>query len=433
MWGRRGAAFPALGSQRGPALVVEGVPYRGEEILPVHGPVAPAVGRTVLPPRPLNAPPAAVQSPTPRRKQRIPRSVRRVAGLVFSVALLYIVIGKVAAQKGKFNLLAHLSLEYVGLGLALEAASLVAYALLTSAILSQFGRPPRLRRLITIDMSTLALSRVLPGGSAAGTGLGYRLLTDAGVHPSDAGLTIAVQAIGSAAVLNALLWMGLVVSIPLRALTHTPGSSSGAPKIAYAAAALVGVLLVGLAGVVVVSVTKGGRRSLRVVRALARRVKFLDEEALVRLVTRVSDQLRLMATNRRLLARAIFWASANWLLDASALWVMLAAFHYHLTPDALLVSYCLANVAAAIPITPGGIGVVELVLIPTLTAYGAPSQVAALGVIAYRVVSFWLPIPLGGIAYLTLRLKAHARGRQERLAQANGEDAESAPLTAPEP
>lgn len=364
----------------------------------------------------------------PPRTPRIPRSVKRILGLVFSVALIYIVIGKLADQKGKFNLIAHINMGYVGTGLALEAGSLVAYALLSRAILSQFDRPPPLRRLVQIDMSTLALSRVLPGGSAAGTGLGYRLLTDAGVRPADAGLTIAVQSIGSAAILNALLWVGLVISIPLRALTHTSGSTSAAPKAAYGAAALVAVLLVGLFGVVIISLTKGGRRSLRVVRALARHIKFLDEEALVRLVERVSDQLRLMASNRRLLLRAVLWAAANWLLDAAALWVMLAAFHYRIAPDALLVSYCLANIAAAIPITPGGIGVVELVMIPTLTAYGAPSQVAALAVIAYRVVAFWLPIPLGGLAYLTLRLKARAGAPRPA-----GDEASQAGLPAPAP
>ena len=81
--------------------------------------------------------------------------------------------------------------------------------------------------------------------------------------------------------------------------------------------------------------------------------------------------------------------------------------------DALLIAYALANVVAAIPITPGGLGVVEVVLTSTLTAFGAPGQVAALGVIAYRLVSFWLPIPVGGIAYLTLKLDPRFKGRQQ--------------------
>jgi uncharacterized protein (TIRG00374 family) len=349
-----------------------------------------------------------------RPKRRIPKPVRRLVGLLVAFILLYfLVLPKLSQQKGKLNLLTHINLAYVASSLVLEGASLVAYALLTRSILSQFGKPPRVRRLVQVGMSTLALTRVLPGGSAAGTGLGYRLLTEMGYSQADAGLTLAVQSVGSAAVLNALLWVGLVASIPLRALHQSPGSGT-LPKTLYITAALFGALLVGVFGFVVLSLTRGQERALRIVHAVTRRVKFLDEDSVVRMVQRVSEQLKVMVSNRSLLLRAVVWASANWLFDAAALWVMVAAFHYRLGPDALIVSYCIANIVAAIPITPGGLGVVEVVLTSALTAYGAPGQVAALGVIAYRLVSFWLPIPAGGIAYLTLRLDPQFRELQQQ-------------------
>jgi uncharacterized protein (TIRG00374 family) len=367
-------------------------------------------------------------TPKSRRGQRrIPKPVRRLVGFVVAFVLLYfLVLPKLSQQKGRLNLLTHINLAYVAASLVLEAASLVAYALLTRSILSQFGKPPRLRRLVQVGMSTLALTRVLPGGSAAGTGLGYRLLTDMGYSQADAGLTLAVQSVGSAAVLNALLWVGLVASIPLRALHQSPGSGA-LPKTLYITAALFGALLVGVFGFVVLSLTRGQDRALRIVHAVTRRLKFLDEEAVVRMVQRVSDQLKVMVSNRSLLLRAVVWAGANWLFDAAALWVMVAAFHYHLGPDALIVSYCIANIVAALPITPGGLGVVEVVLTSALTAYGAPGQVAALGVIAYRLVSFWLPIPAGGIAYLTLRLDPQFRERQQQTEREREQEQEQGP------
>ena len=73
----------------------------------------------------------------------------------------------------------------------------------------------------------------------------------------------------------------------------------------------------------------------------------------------------------------------------------------------------LAGVMAAIPITPGGLGVVEAVLTPTLVGFGVPARTATIGVLAWRFVQFWLPIPLGGVAYLSLRFGA--LGRQHRL------------------
>ncbi|HEU5002207.1 MAG TPA: lysylphosphatidylglycerol synthase transmembrane domain-containing protein [Actinomycetota bacterium] len=335
---------------------------------------------------------------------RIPKMLRRVVGVAIAVVLIYYVLVKLSTQKGHVSLLTHINLGFVAAGLVLEAASLVAYALLTRSVLTQFGPTPTLARILRVDLATLAVTRVIPGGSAAGTGLGFRLLTEAGVRKSDAGLTLAVQSIGSAVILNSLLWVGLVLSIPLRALTHTAGDTSAIPKVFYVAAAFIGVVLVGFFGFVVFGLTRGEEKSLRVVRAVCRRVKFLDEESVVALVERVADQLRLMAANRKLLGQAVGFASLNWVLDAGALWVMLAAFHYHLQPDALLICYSLGNIVAVIPLTPGGIGVVEFVLTSTLIVFGAPHDVAGLGVIAYRLVSFWLPIPVGGLSYLSLRV-----------------------------
>lgn len=360
--------------------------------------------------------------PRSRRKRRITRGVRRVAGVLIAVALIYFVLAKLSTQKGHISLLAHINLGFVIAGLGLEAGSLVAYAALTRAILTQFGESPRLRRLVQIDMSTLALTRVLPGGSAAGTGLGFRLLTGSGVDKADAGLTLALQSIGSAVILNSLLWIGLVLSIPFRALVHTPGSENAVPKIFYVAAAFIGVVLAGLFGFIVLSLTRGQERSLRVVRKICSRVKFLNEETIVGTIQRIADQLRLIKANRSLLARAIGWAGANWLLDAGALWVSLAAFHYYLTPDALLISYSLANIVAVIPLTPGGVGLVEVVLTTVLVAFGASHEVAGLSVIAYRLMSFWLPIPLGGLAYLSIKLKQRNGGT---------EPAETQPATKP--
>ena len=63
--------------------------------------------------------------------------------------------------------------------------------------------------------------------------------------------------------------------------------------------------------------------------------------------------------------------SLNWLLDAASLWVFVRAFGGALDIDALLVAFGLANIFAVIPITPGGLGIVEGVYIPTLIGFGA--------------------------------------------------------------
>jgi hypothetical protein len=46
-----------------------------------------------------------------------------------------------------------------------------------------------------------------------------------------------------------------------------------------------------------------------------------------------------------------------------------------------------------------------VVLVSLLTFFGAPVGAATLGVLLYRLVNFWLPIPLGALAYLSLQVK----------------------------
>jgi hypothetical protein len=54
-------------------------------------------------------------------------------------------------------------------------------------------------------------------------------------------------------------------------------------------------------------------------------------------------------------------------------------------------------------LTPSGLGVIELTIIAVLKGFGVEAGVAAAGVLSWRLVNFWLPIPFGGASYLSLR------------------------------
>jgi uncharacterized protein (TIRG00374 family) len=85
----------------------------------------------------------------------------------------------------------------------------------------------------------------------------------------------------------------------------------------------------------------------------------------------------------------------NWLLDAVALWCSVRAFGHSLGPVGLAVAYGLANVAAALPFTPRALGIVEGILVPTLVAFQTTRGIAMLGVLTWRLFSFWIPTPIG--------------------------------------
>ena len=114
-------------------------------------------------------------------------------------------------------------------------------------------------------------------------------------------------------------------------------------------------------------------------------------------------QLHSLLEDRHVLRSCALWATLNWLLDAAALWVFLAAFGYAMNPIALLLAYCFAFLVGILPITPGGLGIIEGVLLPTLLGFGVPGGIAVLGVVSWRLFQFWLPIPVAGLCYLSLR------------------------------
>lgn len=292
----------------------------------------------------------------------------------------------------------------LAVGMGLQALSLFAYSALTRAALGDEAEKIGVLRLFRIQLSTKALGNIVPGGSAASSALGYRLITMCGVSGPDAGFALATAGIGSAVVLNFILWFGLLISIPVRGVNAI-----------YGTAALVGVVLMAFAAFVIFGLVEGQGRSERLVRTIARRLRFNDDHA-AEVLSHLGGRLENLYADKVLLRKVIGWALANWLLDAFSLWVFLRAFGGTLSIDGLLVAFGIANVFSVVPITPGGLGIVEGIYIPTLVGFGLISRTATVGVLSYRVAQYWLPIVVGWACYLSLRVGPFAIDRRRKLA-----------------
>ena len=312
--------------------------------------------------------------------------------MLFGLVVNHLVIPQLGGARRALSLMSDVQPLLLVVALGLQFAALVAYAQMTRAALP---REPRLAlaTVVRVQLATKAVSNLVPGGSAAGGTLGFRLLTEAGVAPSHAGFAIASAGLGSALVLNVILWVALAISIPLTGFSP-----------AYWTAAIVALVLLAVVALLILLMSRGRESADRFVRAAARRVPLVDPETASRFVHQIAARLVDLRRNPAVVRRALFWAAVNWLLDAASLWVFLAAFGADgITVVELLVAFGLANVLAAIPLTPGGLGVVEAVLTSTLVGFGLDRATAAIGVVTYRLASFWLPIPLGAGAYATLR------------------------------
>lgn len=325
-----------------------------------------------------------------------------LSAIIFLFVFEYLLLPELASARRNVHVLGTVNVPLLILAIVVEVGALLAYAELSRTVFAPDS--PSHWTMLRINMSSLSVSHVVPGGTAAGGALGYRLLSDDGVPGSTAAFGLATQGVGSAVVLNIIFWLALLISIPLNGVNRL-----------YGYAALLGVLLLAAFGGTVILLTRGQRHADEWLRKIAARLPFVTPDKVSALLQTIADRLIILFSNRTLLAKALAWAALNWLLDASCLWIILFAFGRTISPIDLLVAYGLANILAAIPLTPGGLGVVEFTLSGALVGFGVPASLAYLSVIAWRLLNFWLPIPLGGAAYFSLRLSSRRRqiGRTE--------------------
>lgn len=331
--------------------------------------------------------------------------VRRVGLVVLTVALVeYLAVPQLLKARSELQLFSDASPWLLALAFVLEASSLLTYTALTQTVLSADVQLPFSQQL-RIDLTGLGASHLLPGGGASAAALRYRLMTGRGVPPDAALSTAAVQTAIAVTGLVATFTGGVVLALP-GIWSHPAYLLAGGAG----AAALVALWLVlertgqdSAPHTVHVPAASGWSRvrAARWVTAGLARAATAARSILAR--------ARMLLRQRHARRTLLGFAAGNWLLDAASLWVCLWAYGVVVHPGALLAAYGAANLVGLLPITPGGLGVVEGVLIPSLVLLGAAGGPVVLGVLTWRALEFWLPIPVAGLTYLSLRLSRTGR------------------------
>src|SRR5690349_1126229 len=327
--------------------------------------------------------------------------------ILFALVLIveYLVVPELVDASKDLYLLGRVDAAWLVAGLALEGLSLFCYGLLTQAMLPPGSFNPGLSRLFRIDLAAAAVAHVIPAGTLGSAGLCYKLFTAEGIKRNDAAVMMASKGLGSTVVLNVLLWLSLVVSIPL----------AGFHPI-YVTVAITGAVVLLAVGALALGITRGARRASRILHAVGDKIPGLSGDRLERVMLDTASSLSALGRDRRTLVVSLTWASLNWLLDAASLWCFVAAFGRLVNPVELFAAYGIANVAGALPVTPAGLGVVDSVAPLLLVSFGVTRSVATLGVLGWRLVNFWLPIPAGAAAYVSLKVPRGAGLKAMRAA-----------------
>jgi uncharacterized protein (TIRG00374 family) len=247
-------------------------------------------------------------------------------------------------------------------------------------------------RIATAQLSGNAASRVIPGGAAAGGALQFQMLTASeGMDAARAATGLTAASLTSTATLFAL------------PVLTVPAMLWGAPVARELRnAALLGIslsVLMVAVGALLLTTDRPLRFIGRAVERILRRIRRW-KQAPGDLPARLVRERDLIRDDLGSTWWAALLASAgNWVLDFSALVAALVAVGSRPRPSLVLLAYVVAAVLGMIPITPGGLGFVEAGLTATLVVAGVTATDATIATLAYRLVSYWLPLPAGLIAY----------------------------------
>ena len=114
---------------------------------------------------------------------------------------------------------------------------------------------------------------------------------------------------------------------------------------------------------------------------------------------RTLSQLESVSLSRRTLAVAFSWSFFNWVADVACLACAAYATGGHPSLAGLTVAYAAARAVGAIPLMPGGLLVVEAVLVPGLVSSGMTLASAISAMLIYRMVSWIFISAIGWVVF----------------------------------
>lgn len=330
---------------------------------------------------------------TPPRRARWRRLVKPAFFVLASAITVWVLINNGDELLAALDNIGHVSPGWLALALIAEVASYVAYAAGEQRLLADGGASVGLIPLTELSIAAQAAAFCIPGGVVVSGVLTYRVLRRFRVAP---GLVVAVVFIISALYMVALAVLALIAAA-------IAGSQDAIPSLLPISFGLLGFVGV-LVGLVAWlrrrgALARAGRRLGQAMESFAERVGIEGPGPPVdwaRELAQVSFRARAIAVATLLLL-------ACWLGDALCL--ALSFYAVGITPpwEGLLLIYAAAQLAATLPITPGGLGVLEGSLTVGLVAFGGSEASTLSAVLLYRLISFWGLLPTGGMAYLRVR------------------------------
>ena len=319
---------------------------------------------------------------------RGPRVRRTIFWLVVTGVSLYLVAPSLLDVLGSWRDLERIDWIWFPVMLLLQIASLVCLWALQRMALHR----AEWRNVVESQLAGNALGKIAPAGGAIGAALQYRMLVEAGL---ERGRTVSgITAVN-------LLTFAVVLALPVLAI---PTFLRGSVDRGLVEATLIGVgvfALISAAAVALIAFDRPLELAGRAVQRVSNRLRrdSAPSHGLPDRLRRERDKL--IGTLGPKWKEAVVATVGRWAFDYASLLAALAAVGASPRPSLVLLAFCAAQVLAQIPITPGGLGFVEAGLTAMLALAGVGAGRAVLATLAYRLFSYWLPLPAGLVGFFS--------------------------------
>jgi uncharacterized protein (TIRG00374 family) len=285
---------------------------------------------------------------------------------------------------------------WIGIAVVFSIASYATYIALFKAVVGGDTLKLSWGETYEINMAGVAATLLFSAGGAGGVALTYWALRKAGMHRRDvARRMIAFVSLHYAFYPFALIVFGLLLRT---GVVH--GSSS--VELTIIPAAVAGLLLLIGAAVTLIPSDVEAR--------LMPHVRGEHMRSFVEWASRVPETAGegfrfalSLFTHPRKGGLAVLGAAGYWAFSIGVLWASFHSLGIQVPFAVVVQGFFLGMVANLFPLAPAGVGAVDAGMIGAFVLFGLPEETVFPAILIFRLVSFWMPIPPGVVAFFQLR------------------------------
>ncbi len=331
-------------------------------------------------------------------------TTRRLIQTLVLVALLlggiYFLFPKLVGLGDAMGRLGEADPLWIGVAIGFNVLALATYIALFKAVVG--GQALRLSWMETyeINMAGVAATLLFSAGGAGGIALTYWALRKAGMRRRD----VARRMVAFITLHYAFYPIALIVFGVLLRTGVLNGADS--VELTIIPAGVAGVLL--LLGLLVALIPEDVERRLRPFAHGEKARAFLHNAAKV--PATIGEGFRFavgLFAHPSSGGLAVLGAAGYWAASIGVLWASFQAFGVEVPLAVVVQGFFLGMVANLFPLAPAGVGAVDAGMIGAFVLFGIPEETVFPAILIFRLVAFWMPIPLGVVAFFQLRKTVH--------------------------